>query len=744
MAQRKKAHLYRLVALFDQGDVVPAWGTAGRKPVMDLDAVKAFVESFTAQGASITREDWRAQLKKAAAASTDTNADGTLLYGRGWEPNRHTIDQYMQLSLEWGEKTNENKVPEKSMQRIMAESSVISMMSNAIATTYSLVRICEEGCALNPPPPGNDIARYWAKVYGVSTKCLDLLDPALVSNTDGTTRFVYEGKDKKGGKDNWVISPKDGAGLTSARSTFTTGTTTPTNGLRVELLFSFDAGGGAAPLCALVSLNERECSGLKIVQVPVGLSPYDTNLGTVMFIGPSNGEEPNETPAVLAAKHYHAVVLQNWYRAKRRARGYVDGTPVPPHLKGLLSCDGALAMLKAILLCLPEDQEARIDNLKIAAAMTGVAQPDDLMAVFRLITHLAKFMEASDTKVSKVLKAHLLTEFRKIDGLNLSTVKMNALVDFLATLPQILAKAVTPTHIENGFFRAGWFSDTESGWPTLDGFFNQLRQKLTEEEKARCRSNFVELASMHRDQGYIDDAEYEALNFPTDKHPIDGREIRRNSHAPHLMRGMTFGHLALQKEREELVQQQKEKEQKKTQEEGQRVRSLLSANSACEGAVREAAAVRLAAVPTGDALVGVRVKLWWANEKKWYAAAVTEYGRGKNKQKHLVEYDGGGDSDDDVVAERLEAVLSMGVGELRGELRARELPAVGGRAVLSARLKEAISQEKYVEEEELDLDGGKVKFRLEEMAMPPIGGATVADFKKASAKELQVIGCPSM
>ena len=200
---------------------------------MDLDAVKAFVESFTAQGASITREDWRAQLKKAAAASTDTNADGTLLYGRGWEPNRHTIDQYMQLSLEWGEKTNENKVPEKSMQRIMAESSVISMMSNAIATTYSLVRICEEGCALNPPPPGNDIARYWAKVYGVSKKCLDLLDPALVSNTDGTTRFVYEGKDKKGGKDNWVISPKDGAGLTSARSTFTTGTMTPTNGLRV-------------------------------------------------------------------------------------------------------------------------------------------------------------------------------------------------------------------------------------------------------------------------------------------------------------------------------------------------------------------------------------------------------------------------------------------------------------------------------------------------------------------------------
>ena len=514
VAQRKKAHLYRLVALFDQGDVVPAWGTAGRKPVMDLDAVKAFVESFTAQGASITREDWRAQLKKAAAASSDANADCTLLYGRGWEPNRHTIDQYMQLSLEWGEKTNENKVPEKSMQRIMAESSVISMMSNAIATTYSLVRICEEGCALNPPPPGNDIARYWAKVYGVSTKCLDLLDPALVSNTDGTTRFVYEGKDKKGDKDNWVISPKDGAGLTSARSTFTTGTTTPTNGLRVELLFSFDAAGGAAPLCALVSLNERECSGLKIVQVPVGLSPYDTNLGTVMFIGPSNGEEPNETPAVLAAKHYHAVVLQNWYRAKRRARG-------------------------------------NIDNLKIAAAMTGVTQPDDLMAVFRLITHLAKFMEASDTKVSKVLKAHLLTEFRKIDGLNLSTVKMNALVDFLATLPQILAKAVTPTHIENGFFRAGWFSDTESGWPTLDGFFNQLRQKLTEEEKARCRSNFVELASVHRDQGYIDDAEYEALNFPTDKHPIDGREIRRNSHAPHLMRGMTFGHLALQKEREE-------------------------------------------------------------------------------------------------------------------------------------------------------------------------------------------------
>ena len=54
-----------------------------------------------------------------------------------------------------------------------------------------------------------------------------------------------------------------------------------------------------------------------------------------------------------------------------------------------------------------------------------------------------------------MLKAHLLTEFRKIDGLNLSTVKMNALVDFLATLPQILAKAVTPTHIENGFFRAG-------------------------------------------------------------------------------------------------------------------------------------------------------------------------------------------------------------------------------------------------------------------------------------------------
>ena len=347
---RKSSQLDAIVKQHNDGLIVPNWGTKGRKPLLSQAEVKAAITKVTSSGASVTFENMEAELNAKASEK-----DATI--GRGGV-TRKTVEQYMNMGELYGDIRDDRAVKEKSDTRGTAENSVLSMVTNFLATTYARVLVCEEGGVKNPPPPGNDVATLWSEALGVPLSCLGLVDDSLTTNMDGTSLFVFEGKARKEKKGQFVIAPPDIAEKGKSCSTFKRGTHTPFDGVQAELMITTAADGTVAPLVVkFKGLTPDEVTGALFVDVPrLSYSRNNTSTGTVMFVGSSSGEDPDSTPAVLSSEHYHSKILLPWIREKRREFGWHDGTPVSPHMAAVASCGGAQDILKAIIKCLTCDE----------------------------------------------------------------------------------------------------------------------------------------------------------------------------------------------------------------------------------------------------------------------------------------------------------------------------------------------------------------------------------------------------
>ena len=511
--------------------------------------------------------------------------------------------------------------------------------------------VCEEGGVKNPPPPGNDVATLWSEALGVPLSCLGLVDDSLTTNMDGTSLFVFEGKARKEKKGQFVIAPPDIAEKGKSCSTFKRGTHTPFDGVQAELMITTAADGTVAPLVVkFKGLTPDEVTGALFVEVPgLGYSRNNNSTGTVMFVGSSSGEDPDSTPAVLSSQYYHSKILLPWIRGKRQELGWHDGTPVPPHLAAVASCDGAQDMLKAIIKCLTCDEADLVHNIKIAAAMTGTAQPNDVALCFKLIKLYAKSMEASDTTSSSRFKERLKKQFKELHGLKLPTKKLNAIVDFLAVLPDVLQKAITAKYITDSYRDTGWIGKGKgpNSWPTIEGFYQQVRRKVSKEEKELVRRSLPKLAEHYHAHGHVPDSVFSELGFDPDKHLSTGEDVHRSSDADHLQRGKSIGHPYQRQKRMDVVNRQKEKEANQLLRDKQKRKVLLDESSLCERAAQEAAALRLCDAPKGKDLVKKKVLMYWpSEEERWCTATVTGYETtGRNKGKHVIEYDGDADED---------------------------------------------------------------------------------------------------
>jgi hypothetical protein len=121
-------------------------------------------------------------------------------------------------------------------------------------------------------------------------------------------------------------------------------------------------------------------------------------------------------------------------------------------------CDDDLSQIDAIRKYINLFSENKIIPNKQNVARSGVEQPADLCRVFKGIkseisSHLMKDFPADRCPMKMLVMS--MFDRPELKLLTLKPNKKNALIDILATLPDILTKTCTRNNIVHGFVEAG-------------------------------------------------------------------------------------------------------------------------------------------------------------------------------------------------------------------------------------------------------------------------------------------------
>ena len=121
-------------------------------------------------------------------------------------------------------------------------------------------------------------------------------------------------------------------------------------------------------------------------------------------------------------------------------------------------CDGDLSQIYATVNEVNQFTENKIIPNKQNAARSGVEQSADLCCVFKgrkseISSQLVKDLPADRCPMKKLVMG--IFGRQEFKSLSLKLNKKNALIDFLATLPDILTKTCTRKNIVHGFLEAG-------------------------------------------------------------------------------------------------------------------------------------------------------------------------------------------------------------------------------------------------------------------------------------------------
>ena len=174
------------------------------------------------------------------------------------------------------------------------------------------------------------------------------------------------------------------------------------------------------------------------------------------------------------------------------------------------------------------------------------------------------------------------------DGiLTLSLTKRQALVDFIACIPDNTARAVTRENILVGFRACGLIDENTHRFPDLEKILATCRTILTAAEFELCITSFPVLFSYQLEHGHVPDTKLEELGFPVDR-DMDGTEVRRDAtitqEARHCAKNLTHVHqVELRKERQEQIQAELTRKQADKQNKNS---SQLAFNRKCEESLR--------------------------------------------------------------------------------------------------------------------------------------------------------------
>jgi hypothetical protein len=135
-----------------------------------------------------------------------------------------------------------------------------------------------------------------------------------------------------------------------------------------------------------------------------------------------------------------------------------EGEEIPDEFSAVAWCDGDLSQIYAIVNDVNQFTENKIIPNKQNAARSGVEQPADLCRVFKGIkseisSQSVKHIPADRCPMKKLVM--IIFDRQELKSLTSKPNKKNALIDFLATLPDILTKTCTRKNIVHGFLEAG-------------------------------------------------------------------------------------------------------------------------------------------------------------------------------------------------------------------------------------------------------------------------------------------------
>ena len=166
------------------------------------------------------------------------------------------------------------------------------------------------------------------------------------------------------------------------------------------------------------------------------------------------------------------------------------------------------------------------------AARSGVEQAADLTKVFKLMHKLQKTVTVSNVPVENhLLKNRISKSFKNLQEegrLNIKSLKVAHLIDFISSVPEMTAKAVTRNNIIHGFRANGMIDDTYERFPDFKKILSTCQKNPTVSEYKLCVDSFPYLFNKYLEDGHVDDHVFENLGFPMDE-DVDQKRVRRDS-----------------------------------------------------------------------------------------------------------------------------------------------------------------------------------------------------------------------
>ena len=214
--------------------------------------------------------------------------------------------------------------------------------------------------------------------------------------------------------------------------------------------------------------------------------------------------------------------------------GWKDGYDIPSYPKAIYWSYENLSQIDTIV----EPESFEIYHNKLITAntqklgCTETEQPADLTNTFCVMKQLNFFLTLHDVPAErhpiKNVVTKVFTTLRSEGHLFLKKNKSRALIDFIASHPEMTAKAVTRNNVLHGFHEAGYIDRKMLRYPDIDKILGTCLQKATSHEYSLCLKQFPLLLRMYLENGHVDDSVFEKLGVPMDQDP-EGNQVRRDA-----------------------------------------------------------------------------------------------------------------------------------------------------------------------------------------------------------------------
>ena len=333
-------------------------------------------------------------------------------------------------------------------------------------------------------------------------------------------------------------------------------------GMRVNMTFAFSGAGTALEIVVCVcGLTEGELPGTDFLHLEVpglciggGANIANNTIGHVLFM--RNTERAKQRKF----KWYQDKIFIPGVNANRLEFDEVDVSTVSEIAvedTAVVSVDGNIPQLKAVIEELDTYEQARIIFNKLTATASTVEQGCDCCPIFKSIKtelphHTVRNLPASRCPIKRKINAAFKSN--RLCGLKLSHTKREALIDFIAVFPGILSKVCTPSNIQSGFIKNGMIDAESLRYPSFDGMFSTCKSNPTIEAYSNIRSQMGDIVLQYDRHGEADEDFLDGCRIRRDIGPR-GDEILRNANSLHLRRATIINHKCIVEKRELEPQQ---------------------------------------------------------------------------------------------------------------------------------------------------------------------------------------------